>query len=73
MQGGDDIGPVAYHAVLDALEQVVPDQVAGGGLDLEPGPQPRRLDVGAVPGLLHPRPRRVVRPTPAAFGVEGVA
>ena len=33
----------------------------------------RRLDVGAVPGLLHPRPRRVIRPAPAVFGVEGVA
>ena len=33
----------------------------------------RRLDVGAVPGLLHPRPRRVIRPAPALFGVEGVA
>ena len=35
--------------------------------------QVRRLDVGAVPGLLHPRPRRVIRPAPAVFGVEGVA
>ena len=73
MQGGDDIRPVPHRAVLDTLKQVVADQVAGGGLDLEPGPQPRRLDVGAVPGLLHPRPRRVVRSAPAVFGVEGVA
>ena len=73
MQGGDDIGPVPYRAVLDTLEQVVADQVAGGGLEREPVPQLRRLDVRAVPGLLHPRPRRVVQPTPAAFGVEGVA
>ena len=29
LQRGDDLGPVAHHAVLDALEQVVPDQVAG--------------------------------------------
>ena len=28
-QGGDDIGPVPHRAVLDTLEQVVPDQVAG--------------------------------------------
>jgi len=28
-QRGDDIGTVAHHAVLDALEQVVADQVAG--------------------------------------------
>ena len=60
-------------AVLDALEQVVPDQVAGGGFEPEPGAQPRRLDVGAVAGLLHPGARRVVRPTPAVFVVEGVA
>ena len=72
-QGGDDVRPVPYRAVLDTLEQVVPDQVAGGGLEREAGPQLRRLDVSAVPGLLHPRPRRVIRPAPALFGVEGVA
>ena len=38
MQGGDDIGPIPYRAVLNTLEQVVADQVAGGGLDREPGP-----------------------------------
>ena len=59
--------------MLDTLEQVVPDQVSGGGLEREAGPQVRRLDVGAVPGLLHPRPRRVIRPAPAVCGVEGVA
>ena len=59
--------------MLDTLEQVVPDQLAGGGLEREAGPQLRRLDVGTVPGLLHPRPRRVIRPAPALFGVEGVA
>ncbi len=73
MQGGDDIRPVPHRAVLDPLEQVVPDQVTGGGLEREPGPQLRRLDVGAVPGLLRPRPRRVIRSAPAVFGVEGVA
>ena len=73
LQGVDDIGPVLYGAVLDTLEQVVPDQVAGGGLEREAGTQVRRLDVGAVPGLLHPRPCRVIRPAPAVFGVEGVA
>ena len=73
LQGSDDIRPVPYRAVLDTLEQVVPDQVAGGGLEREAGPQPRRLDVGAVPRLLHARPRRVIRPAPAVFGVEGVA
>jgi len=25
---GDDIGAIPHHAVLDALEQVVPDEVA---------------------------------------------
>ena len=59
--------------MLDTLEQVVADQVAGGGLECEAGTQVRRLDVGAVPGLLHPRPRRVIRPAPALLGVEGVA
>ena len=59
--------------MLDTLEQVVPDQLSGGGLKREASPQLRGLDVGAVPGLLHPRPRRVIRPAPAVFGVEGVA
>ena len=59
--------------MLDALEQVVPDQVAGLGLQGEAGPEPRRLDVGAVSGLLHPGPCRVVRPTPAVLVIEGVA
>ena len=72
-QGGDDICPVPYRAVLDTLEQVVADQVTGGRFEREAGPQPRRLDIGAVPGLLHPRPRRVIRPAPALLGVEGVA
>ena len=71
-QRGDDIGAISHHAVLDALEQVVPDQVAGGGFEPEPGPQPRRLDVGAVAGLLHPGPRRVVRASPAVFVVKGI-
>ena len=71
-QCGDDIGTIPHHAVLDALEQVVPDQVARGCFEPEPGPQPCRLDVGAVAGLLHPGPRRVVRPSPAVFGVESV-
>ena len=38
MQGCDDICPVPYRAVLDTLEQVVPDQVAGGGFEREAGP-----------------------------------
>ena len=59
--------------MLDTLEQVVADQLSGGGLEREASPQLRRLDVGAVPGLLHPRPRRVIRPAPALFSVEGVA
>ena len=59
--------------MFDTLEQVVPDQVAGGGLEREAGPQLGRLDVCAVPGLLHPCPRRVIRPAPAVCGVEGVA
>ena len=69
---GDDIVAVAHHAVLDALEDVVPDQVAGGRFEPEPGTQPRRLDVGAVAGLLHPGPCRIVRASPAVFVVEGV-
>ena len=59
--------------MLDTLEQVVPDQVAGGGFEPETGPQPRRLDVGTVAGLLHPGPRRIVGAAPAVLVVEGVA
>ena len=72
-QCGDDIGTVPHRAVLDPLEQVVPDQVAGLGLQGEAGPEPRRLDVGAVSGLLHPGPGRIVRTAPAVLVVEGVA
>ncbi len=70
---GDDIEAVFHHAVLDPLDQVVSDQVAGGGFEPEPGPQSRRLDVGAVSGLLHPGPGRIVRTAPAVLVVEGVA
>ena len=72
-QCGDDIVAVAHHAVLDALEQVVPDQVAGGRFEPESGSQLRRLDVGAVSGLLHSGPGRIVGAAPAVFVVEGVA
>ena len=72
-QGGHDFVAIPHRSVLDALEQVVPDQVAGGGLEPKPGPQPRRLDVGAVSGLLHPGPGRIVRTAPAVLVVEGVA
>jgi len=71
-QRGDDIGTVAHHSVLDALEQVVPDQVAGGGFEPESGSQLRRLDVGAVAGLLHSGPGRIVRTPPAVLVVESV-
>ena len=63
---------VAHHAVLDALDQVVPDQVAWGGFEPEPGSQLRRLDVGAVSGLLHSGSGRIVGTAPAVFVVEGV-
>ena len=72
-EGRDDLFAIPHRAVLDTLEQVVPNQVAGGGFEPEAGPQPRRLDVGAVSGVLHPGPRRIVGPAPAVFVVEGVA
>ena len=72
-QRGDDIVAAAHHAVLDALDQVVPDQVAGRGFEPEPGSQLRRLDVGAVAGLLHSGPGRIVGTAPAVLVVEGVA
>ncbi len=72
-QRSHDIGAVTDDAVLDALHEVVPDQLARVGLDRQPGPQVRRVDVGAMAGLLRPGPRRVVRPAPAVLVVEGVA
>ena len=71
-QGGDDLVAIPHRTVFDTLEQVVPDQVAGGGFEPEPGPEPRRLDVGAVTGLLHPSPRRIVRTAPTVLVVDGV-
>ena len=69
---GNDIEAVLHRAVLDALEQVVPDEVARGGFEPEPGPQLGGFDVGAVSGLLDPGPGRIVRTAPAVFVVEGV-
>ncbi len=69
---GDDIEAVPHHAVLDALEEVVPDEVARRGFEPESGPQLGGLDVGAVSGLLNPGPGRIVRTAPAVFVVEGV-
>ncbi|MCY4030018.1 MAG: hypothetical protein OXH75_27360 [Acidobacteria bacterium] len=59
--------------MLDALQEVVADDLARVGLDLEAGPQLRRVDQGAVAGLVRPGPRRVVGPAPAVLVVEGVA
>ena len=73
LQRGDDVGAVTYDAVLDALHQVVPDQLARVGLDLQPGPQLRGVDAGAVAGLVRPCASRVVGPAPAVLVVEGVA
>ena len=73
LQGGDHVGAALHGAVLDALRQVVPDQLPRVGFVLQAGPQRRRLDVGAVARLLRPRPRGVVRPAPAVLVVEGVA
>ena len=73
LQRCDDIVAAAYDAVLDALHQVVPDDFARVGLDLQAGPQFRRVDVGAVAGLVRSGPRRVVGPAPAVLVVEGVA
>ena len=73
LQRGDDVGAVADDAVLDALHQVVADQLARVGLDLEAGPQLRRVDQSAVAGLLRPGAGRVVGPAPAVLVVEGVA
>ena len=38
LQGGDDVGAALHDAVLDALREVVPDQLARVGLDGQTGP-----------------------------------
>ena len=73
LQGGDHVGAAPHHAVLDALQQVVADQLARAGFVFEAGPQLRRLQVGAMAGLVRPGPRRVVGAAPAVLVVEGVA
>ena len=72
LQGGDDAGPVLHRAALDAPQQVVPDLVPGIGLMRDPRPQLRRLEVGAVPRLLIPGARRIVRAAPALVEVAGL-
>ena len=59
--------------MLDTLQEVVADQLARAGFVLEPGPQLRRLDVGAMARLVRPGASRVVRTAPAVLVVEGVA
>ena len=73
LQGGNHVGAAAHRAVLDALHQVVADQLAWVSFVLEASPQLRRLDVGAMARLLRPGPRRVVRAAPPVLVVEGVA
>ena len=73
LQGGDHVAAAPHHTVLDTLQQVVADQLARAGFVLEAGPQLRRLQVGAMAGLLRPGARRVVRAAPAVLVVEGVA
>ena len=73
LQGGDHIGAVLHQAVLDPLQEVVADQLARAGFVFETGPELRRLDVGAVAGLVRPGPRRVVGAAPAVLVVQGVA
>ena len=73
LQGGDDVAAVAHGAVLDALRQVVADELARVGLDREADPQVGRVDVGAVSGLLRPGAGRVVGPAPSVLVVEAVA
>ena len=72
LQGGDDAGPVLHRAALEAPQQVVPDLVPGIGLMRDPRPQFRRLEVGAVPRLLIPGARRIVRAAPALVEVAGL-
>ena len=73
LQRGDDVGAAADGAVLDALHQVVADELARVGLDRQTRPQVCGVDQGAVSGLLRPGAGRVVGPAPAVLVVEAVA
>ncbi|MDE0102682.1 MAG: hypothetical protein OXN89_09895, partial [Bryobacterales bacterium] len=73
LQRGDHVGAAPHPAAPDPLQEVVADQFARAGFHFEAGPEPRRLDVGAVAGLLRLGPRRVVGAAPAVLVVEGVA
>ena len=72
LQGGDHAGPVLHCAVFDALQHVVPDHLARVGLARDPRPQRRRLEVSAVPRLLIPGARRVIRAAPAVLEVASL-
>ena len=72
LQGIDHAGPVLHLPGLNALHQVVLDRLARVGLVRDSRPQRRRLAVGAVPRLLRPRPRRVIRAAPAVLKVAGL-
>ena len=59
-----DVGAVRDDAVLDALHQVVPDQLARVVLNLQAGPQIRGVDVYPVAGLVRPGAGRVLGAAP---------
>ena len=73
LQRVDDVGAALHDAVLDALHEIVPDDLARVGLDLQAGPQLRRVDVNPVAGVAGPGASRVVGLAPAVLIVEGVA
>ena len=73
LEGGDHVGAAPHHAVLDPLQEVVADQLARAGFHFKAGPEPCRLNVGAMARLLRLGPRRVVGAAPAMLVVEGVA
>ena len=72
LQGGDHTGPVLHLPGLDALPQVVLDRRARVVLARDPCPQRRRVEVGAVPRLLLPGPRRVIGTAPTLVEVTGL-
>ena len=50
-QGGDNLFTIPHHAVLDTLEQVVPDRVVREDSSRRPAHSRACLDVGAVSGV----------------------
>ena len=72
LEGRDYTGPVPHLPDRNALLDVALDQLARVILACDPRPQRRRVEIGAMPRLLIPGARRVIRSAPALVEVQGL-